>query len=249
MNNTRRLLAGDDAIALATSRSEVPQVHATLVIVNTTTYGGAGGGASWFSRASNANEIGIHEMAHTYFGLTDEYADINDNHSGVEPLAANATVNTNRATIKWRALIQPTTALPTTTNADCTTDGPAASPVPAGTVGAFEGADRARCGAFRPEFDCKMRNLGVPFCAVCQQRIRQEISVPVGDAVDCATVTLRRVSGNRFVSAKVIHAVAMHELREETASDIFIRSTTNGFLRAELETVLGQFVNNIEVDA
>ena len=30
--------------------------------------------------------------------------------------------------------------------------------------GLFEGAHYYHCGAFRPEYDCKMRELGVPFC-------------------------------------------------------------------------------------
>jgi hypothetical protein len=38
---TRRLLAGNEATALAVSQAQVPQVHLTLVIVNTPTYSGA----------------------------------------------------------------------------------------------------------------------------------------------------------------------------------------------------------------
>lgn len=52
------------------------------------------------------------------------------------------------------------------------------SPVPADTVGLFEGAHYYHCGAFRPQYDCKMRNLGVPFCRVCSQVISDRIGVP-----------------------------------------------------------------------
>jgi len=40
----------------------------------------------------------------------------------------------------------------------------------------FEGAHYYHCGGHRPEFDCKMRNLGVPFCHVCRQVIWNRIS-------------------------------------------------------------------------
>ena len=248
VNNTRRLLAGDPATALTVSNGQVPEGNATMVIVNSPIYGGAGGDVAWFSTHTDSAEIGIHELGHSYFGLTDEYGDIVNTYSGTEPEAANATINTDRATIKWRAFIQPTTPLPTTHNSDCTRDGPASSPVPAGTVGAFEGAARAHCGAYRPEFNCRMRTLGIRFCAVCQARIRQLIPVPVGEAVQCATVLMQRVSGDRFVSTKVFRAIDMRQHREGTASELFVRSTSNGFLRANLASVIGPLVKEVEVD-
>jgi hypothetical protein len=246
-NNTRRLLVGNSATALSVSRAQVPQGQVTLVIVNTPIYGGAGGAVAWFSTNPASAEIGIHEMGHTYFGLTDEYSDRDDNHSGSEPVAPNATVNTDRDTIKWRTFIQPTTPLPTTTNNDCTTNGPTTSPVAAGTVGAFEGADRARCRAYRPEFDCKMRTLSAPFCAVCKETIRRKISGP-DDDVDAACITLRRVSGSRFVSTKVLHVIDSRLNRDDTATDRYLKSTSNGFLRAELDTLGGPLIKDIEVN-
>ena len=45
-----------------------------LVVVNSTIYGGSGGGVGTYSLANGATEIGIHEMGHTAFGLADEYA-------------------------------------------------------------------------------------------------------------------------------------------------------------------------------
>jgi hypothetical protein len=120
-------------------------------------------------------------MGHTAFGLADEYECFRgctsgetdrNNHPASEPGEVNVTTNTNRATLKWRHLVADTTAIPTTRNADCTRCDPQASPVPAGTVGLFEGAHYYHCGAFRPEFNCRMRALNNPFCAVCRERIR-----------------------------------------------------------------------------
>jgi hypothetical protein len=247
VNNTRRLLAGNTATALAVSNAQVPQGNATIVIINSPIYGGAGGDVAWFSTHPDSGEIGIHELGHSYFGLIDEYGDIMNTFSGSEPIAPNATINTNRATIKWRSLILPATLLPTTRNPDCTQDGPATSPVPVGTVGAFEGAARAHCGAYRPEFDCKMRTLGSQFCAVCQQRIRQLVPVPVSKSLQCATITLRRVSGDRFVSTKVLHAIDASATRTNMASEIFIRTQTNGLVRAELDSVIGALTKQVQV--
>ena len=42
-------------------------------------------------------------------------------------------------------------------NPDCATVDSRPSPVPAGTVGLFEGAHYYHCGAYRPEYSCKMR--------------------------------------------------------------------------------------------
>jgi hypothetical protein len=153
-----------------------------MVMVNTPIYGGSGGSVATFSLAPSAVEIAIHEMGHTAFHFADEYeyyAGCNsgetghDNYVGGEPAEPNVTIDTNRATNKWRALIQASTALATTQNSNCSRCDPQASPVPAGAVGAFEGARYFHCGCYRPEFNCRMRALGQPFCAVCQQVIRQ----------------------------------------------------------------------------
>src|SRR5262249_37793453 len=38
------------------------------------------------------------------------------------------------------------------------------------------GANYFHCGAYRPSFDCKMRNLSAPFCAVCRRVIRETLT-------------------------------------------------------------------------
>ena len=53
---------------------------------------------------------------------------------------------------------------------------PQSNPQPVGTVGAFEGAHYYHCGAYRPQWDCRMRALGFPFCAVCRRRITQTLT-------------------------------------------------------------------------
>ncbi len=183
-NGIQRLLVVDNAAVFNAVNAEVPEWHMVLVIVNSTVYGGSGGPVAVFSLAAGANEIALHEMGHTAFGLADEYefyagcgVDTDrDRHPRMEPTQPNVTLDANRATIKWRSLIDAATPVPTTSNPNCVQCDPQPSPVPTGTVGAFEGAHYHHCGAFRPAFDCRMRALGQPFCPVCQQRIRETLA-------------------------------------------------------------------------
>ncbi len=178
--NIRRLLLVDGASVQTVVTGQVPAWHQILVIVNSTIWGGAGGTIATTSTSGGWENIAIHEMGHATFGLADEYEywagcgtdTTQDNYTGAEPSEPNVTIDTNRTTIKWGALIDAATPLPTTSNADCTQCDPQPNPLAAGTVGAFEGGRYFHCGIFRPEFSCMMRNL-TPFCAVCHRRIRQ----------------------------------------------------------------------------
>lgn len=181
-STNRRLLTVNNTTALKVANAQVPQQRLVVVIVNSTTFGGAGGSVATYSLAANAIDIAIHEVGHTAFALADEYEYFRgcasgetdrNNHPAVEPSAVNVTVTgfNDLSRLKWREYVRTGTALPTTANANCARCDPQASPVPAGTVGAFEGADYYHCGAYRPEFDCKMRTLGSEFCRVCSAAI------------------------------------------------------------------------------
>ena len=182
-NNIRRLLIANDKRVLKVVGKQVPQWHMAFLAVNSPISGGSGGPVATFSKAPGALEIAIHEMGHTAFGLADEYeyysncAESGHNkHSGSEPSQPNITTNKNRASTKWRSVIQASTPVPTTTNADCAHCDPQPSPVAVGTIVLFEGADYYHCGVYRAEFDCRMRNLNRPFCAVCQQVIVKKLT-------------------------------------------------------------------------
>ena len=179
----RRLLECNSSTALTVAAAQVPEFSVVLVVVNSTVYGGSGGSVGTYSLAGGATEIALHEMGHTAYGLGDEYAYYaggnetgHDHHPAVEPTRPNSTINTDRATLKWGWAVNTATALPTMSNPDCSTDDPRASTVPAGTVGLFEGADYFHCDAYRPEYNCRMRMLGQPFCRVCQQVIWNRIA-------------------------------------------------------------------------
>ena len=132
--------------------------------------------------------VALHEMGHSLFGLADEYEYFRgcgaetdrDNFPDflgirIEPAEPNITIFGGSGG-KWADLIASGTPLPTTSNANCRDCDRRPSPVPAGTVGTFEGAGNYHCKIFRPEFNCMMRDTGRPFCGVCRRRIRETIT-------------------------------------------------------------------------
>lgn len=190
----RRLLTVDAELVVTTVNAQVSGWDAIVVVVNHTEFGGSGGpNVAVYSLAPDAMAVAIHEMGHSAFGLADEYeyyvgcssgeTDRNE-HPDTEPTQPNVTVNTDRATLKWRHLVDAATALPTLANADCTTCNTAANPVTAATVGLFEGAHYYHCKAYRPTFDCRMRTTTQTlFCAVCQEAITKQL----GATASCST--------------------------------------------------------------
>ena len=183
--NTRRLLSCNDDTAHDLAIAQVPEAHIIMVIVNTTEYGGSSDGrVAKFSTAPGSAEIALHEMGHLAFGFADEYdcrtcvagETGQDHYGGAEPGQPNVTINTDPNTIKWKAnLTSAADGLPTTQNADCTTQDAQANRKSATYVGAYEGANYFHCGCYRPSFNCRMRALGNPFCLVCQQVIRDTL--------------------------------------------------------------------------
>ncbi|MBI3492850.1 MAG: hypothetical protein HY047_13895, partial [Acidobacteria bacterium] len=84
-----------------------------LVIVNDNAYGGSGGAVAVASTNTAAVELVLHESGHTLGLLADEYTDQPPVCSlAVEPSAANATMQTQRAAIKWTSWIEASTPLP-----------------------------------------------------------------------------------------------------------------------------------------
>jgi len=194
-NGLRRLLVCDESIALQVALAHVPEFSVVLVVVNSQIYGGSGGSVGVYSLAPGATEIALHELGHTAFGLADEYAYYaggvepdRDHHPPVEPTEPNVTINIDRQTLKWNWAVGAATPLPTMSNNDCASVDGRPSPVPAGTVGLFEGAHYYHCAAYRAEFDCKMRALGVAFCRVCQHAIATRIAAPVISSVPIGTI-------------------------------------------------------------
>lgn len=180
-----RALFVDEFVAIDTANSEVPEWDAVLVIVNSTTYGGASTLSGDVAAASlyDPNRIGLHELGHAAFGLHDEYCDQRAGvYTGAEPLAPNVTAATTLATLKWADKVAPGTAIPTRSNPDqsgatCDTS---ASPVPTGTVGLFEGAMGYAVGAFRPTDQCRMISQYAGWCQICSGVVLDVLYVQTG---------------------------------------------------------------------
>ena len=158
-----RLLVVDTSKVLAAAAA-VPDWDKIFVLVNDTTYGGAGGFLSVSSMNGSAIDVIRHEHGHSFSHLADEYespypgfplcSDV-----GGPPCEANVTDQTVRAAVKWTSWILPATPVPT----------PEGS-IYSGEVGLFEGARYRTTGMYRPrESQCLMRGLGEPFCSVCTQ--------------------------------------------------------------------------------
>ena len=202
----QRALSVDAFLVYNTVNTYFSDHDVIIVIVNSMTYGGLGslfGGVCTYSlgfspiTGKGGVEIAIHEMGHSAFQLADEYAyGQGNNYTGSEPFKPNITANTDKNTIKWKDLIASSTAVPTQSNPNCAQEDTSPSPVATGTVGGFEGAGYYHCGLFRPEFNCQMRELANPFCAVCLRQIKQTLQpymAPVTVTLATPTVDFKDV--------------------------------------------------------
>ncbi len=170
-----RLLTVDSETATYLANVRLQQTHQALVIVNSSKYGGSGGGVAVCSVAPEAFKVAIHEIGHSAFQLADEYEEPHFAAPTGEPQEPNITISASRTNAKWGDLIQQETPVPSSRNPGCVPgfEGPAAAAdaVGADAVGAFEGAGSSLCGVFRPAARCRMRELNDLFCPVCKRVI------------------------------------------------------------------------------
>jgi hypothetical protein len=250
----QRLLMTDTENVVQTVNAAVPYTNgAILVLVNSTVYGGSGGTVATCSLHPQAFELALHELGHTAFGLADEYeyyagcgvdAD-RDTHEATDPSEVNVT--TVLSPLKWSSLVKGT-AIPTTTNADHSVCDPQANPVGSTTVGAFEGAHYYHGGAWRPQYNCKMRALGYDFCAVCQQQIRHVLA-PFRPRL-AISETLERLESYlavRFSPLEVLDE-ALFDLDRITRITRAIQTRSSGEFENQLRTLMAQVESMGETD-
>lgn len=139
-------------------QSLLPDYDLAALVVNDSTYGGSGGSTLITSVNSSSPEIAVHEMAHTYSNLGDEYDSAYPGYPDIEE--ANTTQETDRSLIKWREWIDLATPLPTPETVAY-----------GSVVGLFEGAHYHSTGWYRPKLNCKMNFLGNPFCEICAEEL------------------------------------------------------------------------------
>jgi hypothetical protein len=119
-----------------------PQFDKVLIIVNSSTYGGAGGDYATTSIHPEGKKVAIHELGHSFAGLADEYEYGETNPPTNEPQEANITINNDPNTVKWNKWL----------------DEP--------NIDIFEGGGYVDHGVYRPTLDSLMRTLGQPLYQV-----------------------------------------------------------------------------------
>jgi hypothetical protein len=152
----------------------VPDYDLVVVILNEAGFGGCGGGGFQIVTLGSSWAVMAHEFGHGTGNLADEYCARPGSYTGGEPGAPNLTINTNRATLKWRQFVSPATPVPTGTGACADYN---AGPKPAGwsnsdDAGLFEGGGTWSLGIYRPAVNCRMRGNSPPYCPVCYTRMK-----------------------------------------------------------------------------
>jgi hypothetical protein len=141
-------------------QTNMPDCHLPILLVNDYTDGGSDG----FNKTAIASigyespEILTHETGHVLANLGDEYTRPNPGFPDTEE--PNTTQQTNRLLIKWKAWIAADTPIPTPSTSAYSS-----------VVGLFEGAHYHPTNWYRPQLDCLMRDLYVPFCDVCSEAL------------------------------------------------------------------------------
>jgi len=152
----------------------VPDPQITIVLLNDQSFGGCGGNGRLIMPLGAVTwAVMAHELGHAFGGLVDEYCGPLAAPT-TEPPQPNVTVNSARATLKWKGFVAPATPVPT---GDC--ENYTAGPKPAGwsdtqDVGLFEGAALGTVGVYRPARTCRMRQseTWVDFCPVCYTTLK-----------------------------------------------------------------------------
>ncbi len=160
----------DGLVNIATAELRAPAQDETIVMVNTSRYGGCGGSRAVYAAANSlATDIATHELGHSFNGLADEYAYT----AGCGSSAGELNTSRNSSTGAWPEWI-----------ADL---GPP-----------WEGAQYYQQCIYRPLQTCHMRELGPPFCPVCAQRLALGVfahprvypTAPVAASSPLSTITV-----------------------------------------------------------
>jgi len=202
----------------------VPDYDLVVVILNTTKGGGCGGGGFQVVTRGSGWATMAHEFGHGTGGLRDEYCKPRVYSEG-EPGAVNVTVNTNRATLKWKNFVAaatpvPTGATPVPGKGNCADYNQGAEPAGwsnSDDAGLFEGGGTYNSSIYRPVVNCRMRGNSPPYCPVCYTEMKRRQDKFTGHTF------YRCVPGNFFGDGK--DGLLVHDGN----SILLHRSTGNAF--------------------
>ena len=141
--------SGGSSKAYSLLNAHVPEYDLSVVIVNDTKYGGAGGGVSVASVNGSSAAVVEHEIGHSFGLLADEYDTYYAAYTpGERP---NNTAETTRSLIRWNHWIEASTPLPTPENTTYNS-----------LAGIFEGSMYRTSGWYRPHYNSVMKSLNRP---------------------------------------------------------------------------------------
>ena len=154
----------------------VPDSQLVLIVLNTTGFGGCGGGGRAHVTLGSGWDVIAHEFGHGLGGLGDEYCVANAFTGNEGDLPSNLTANNNRSTTKWGRFIAPSTPAPTGVG-NCADYNQGTRPAGWDSntdVGLYEGGGTNQTGIYRPVENCRMRGNSPPFCPVCYTSFKQQ---------------------------------------------------------------------------
>jgi hypothetical protein len=205
--NARGILVNQQA-AREYAKQATPHFDQILVITNTDTYGGIGGGVA---TTSGGNSLGVlitpHELGHSLGRLQDEYTYrergvAGGPYKGVEPNSIHHTLLTEEQMRaeqkKWFRWL-----------GDESESG--------GKIGRFEGGQYTTTGIWRPSKHSMMISIGYYFDQVSRERMVQRISEQV-NLIAASTATDRTVSRNEVIGIETAHP-NFHELEVTWQAD------------------------------
>ncbi len=159
-----------DANINAALNNLVPGWTHVFVVLNTASFGGCRRGNQLAITTGGDWTVAAHEMGHMIGDLGDEYTGT-ANYTGGDPGKVNLSNTSDRATLKWRQLVNPNTALPTVAGAGIDS---------VETAGAFAGATtggtRYATGIFRPSSNSRMNGNSPEFDSIGYDQMRSVAS-------------------------------------------------------------------------
>lgn len=159
----------------------VPDYNFVLIVLNEANGGGCGGGGRAHVTLGESWPTIAHELGHGVGGFGDEYC-VDGNYADGEPGVVDLTINTDRATLKWRQFVAPTTPIPTGTGS-CVGYNQGTKPAnwdDNQDVGTFEGGNTNNTGVYRPVINCRMNSNSPPYCPVCYTSMKQQMDTYTG---------------------------------------------------------------------
>ncbi len=209
----------------------VPETDEILVVVNTTRYGGCGGGYSVYAgKNASATDIALHELGHSFASLADEYSG-GGVWTGGEYYRPNCSIR-DEATMQadeakwWYWLDLP-------------------------EVGTLQSCGGYGTGLNRPVHDCEMRSLHREFCPVCREEhildFHRRVD-PIDAALPASDPTILQEESAEFSITRVSPATHEHDVQWFLNDAPVAGATTDSFAVAGDSVALGSHAVRVEVE-